>query len=448
MLGVNPDAPHTEAVDVAVVGAGPAGLMAAIAAAEAGRRVGVFEQLQRPGAKLLASGGGRCNLTNTLPREKFMARFGRQGRFMQPALAEFDSRALRRFLDGLGVTTDAPDGLHVYPVSNSALAVQKALWRRARELGAEVRLGVHVTGLWLQGAAVGARHASPEEVPTACGRGMPRPYVSVLRGLETSGGRMAATHVILATGGRGYPPLGGSASGYGLAREAGHTIIEPTPALVPLVVKEPWVRRCAGASLEAARIWIDLPGESREGLMGAVLFTHTGLSGPAVLDLSGDVAALLARHKAVPLCVDLAPGITADEWRRRFEKWRTAEPRKTIVSLLDRHLPKSLAAMLAERAEIVPALRSGHMTVRSRDRLTQLLTALPLTVTGTEGWDRAMVTRGGVNLKEVDPRTLRSKRLAGLALAGEVLDLDGPSGGFNLQWAFASGYLAGKAISG
>ena len=421
MPGVKPDAPHTEAVDVAVVGAGPAGLMAAIAAAEAGRRVAVFEQLQRPGAKLLASGGGRCNLTNTLPREKFMARFGRQGRFMQPALAEFDSRALRRFLDGLGVTTDAPDGLHVYPASNSALAVQKALWRRARELGAEVRLGVRVTGLWIEAGK--------------------------LCGLETSGGRMAATHVILATGGRGYPPLGGSASGYGLAREAGHTIIEPTPALVPLVVKEPWVRRCAGASLEAARIWIDLPGESREGLTGAVLFTHTGLSGPAVLDLSGDVAALLARHKAVPLCVDLAPGITADEWRRRFEKWRTAEPRKTIVSLLDRRLPKSLAAMLAELAGIVPALRSGHMTVRLRDRLARLLTALPLTVTGTEGWDRAMVTRGGVNLKEVDPRTLRSKRLAGLALAGEVLDLDGPSGGFNLQWAFSSGRLAGKSSS-
>jgi predicted Rossmann fold flavoprotein len=439
MPGVKPDAPHTEAVDVAVVGAGPAGLMAAIAAAEAGRRVAVFEQLQRPGAKLLASGGGRCNLTNTLPREKFMARFGRQGRFMQPALAEFDSRALRRFLDGLGVPTDAPDGLHVYPASNSALAVQKALWRRACELGAEVRLGVHVTGLWLEGAA------EKGTVPFSQRREKGTAPFSVLRGLETSGGRMAATHVILATGGRGYPPLGGSASGYGLAREAGHTIIEPTPALVPLVVKEPWVRRCAGASLEAARIWIDLPGESREGLAGAVLFTHAGLSGPAVLDLSGDVAALLARHKAVPLCVDLAPGITADEWRRRFEKWRTAEPRKTIVSLLDRHLPKSLAAMLAELAGIVPALRSGHMTVRSRDRLAQFLTALPLTVTATEGWDRAMVTRGGVNLKEVDPRTLRSKRLTGLALAGEVLDLDGPSGGFNLQWAFSSGYLAGKS---
>jgi hypothetical protein len=162
-----------------------------------------------------------------------------------------------------------------------------------------------------------------------------------------------------------------------------------------------------------------------------------------VLDLSGDVAALLAKHKTVPLRVDLAPGVTPDEWRRRFEKWRTAEPRKTIVGLLDRHLPKSLAAALAELAGLVPVLRPGQLSAGSRDRLAELLTALPLTVTGTEGWDRAMVTRGGVNLKEVAPRTLCSKRLVGLAFAGEILDLDGPSGGFNLQWAFSSGYLAG-----
>jgi hypothetical protein len=256
---------------------------------------------------------------------------------------------------------------------------------------------------------------------------------------------VAAAHVILATGGRGYPSLGGSASGYELARQAGHTIVGPTPALVPLLVKEPWVRRCAGASLASARIRIDLAGEPRAGLAGGVLFTHAGLSGPAVLDLSGDVAALLAGRKTVPLRVDLAPGTTADEWRRRFDKWRTAEPRKTVVGLLDRHLPKSLAAALAELAGIGPALRPVQLSAAARDRLAELLAALPLTVTGTEGWDRAMVTRGGVILKEVDPRTLRSKRLAGLSLAGEVLDLDGPSGGFNLQWAFSSGYLAGKS---
>jgi hypothetical protein len=442
MLGMKSKESHSEGADVAVVGAGPAGLMAAIVAAEAGRRVVVFEQLQRPGAKLLASGGGRCNLTNTLPREKFMARFGRQGRFMQPAMAEFGARALRGFFDGLDVPTHAPDGLHVYPVSDSALTVQTALLRRVRELGVEVRLGAPVTGLWVEDAT------EKGTVPFSQRREKGTAPFSVLRGLETENGRRAAPRIILATGGRGYPPLGGSASGYELAREAGHTVVEPTPALVPLVVEEPWVRRCAGASLEAARIWIDLPGQPREGLTGGLLFTHTGLSGPAVLDLSGDVAALLAKHKTVPLCVDLAPGVTAEEWRRRFEKWRETDGRKTVVSLLDRHLPKSLAAALAELAEVVPALRPGQLAARSRDRLANFLTALPLTVTGTEGWDRAMVTRGGVSLKEVDPRTLRSKRLAGLALAGEVLDLDGPSGGFNLQWAFASGYLAGKAISG
>ena len=431
MLGMKPDESIAETADVAVVGAGPAGLMAAIAAAEADRRVVVLEQLDRPGAKLLASGGGRCNLTNTLPRDKFIARFGRQGRFMLPALAAMDSRALRQWLDGLGVPTHAPDGLHVYPVSDSALTVQKALWRRLRELGAHVRLGVRVTGLWTEDA-------------TEKG---PGPFVTI-RGVEADGDRLAAQHVILASGGRGYPSLGGSASGYELARAAGHTIIGPTPALVPLRVKEPWVRRCAGASLAAARIRIDLAGESRTGLRGEALFTHAGLSGPAVLDLSGDVAALLVKHKTVPLLVDLAPGVTPDEWRRRLEKWRTAEPRSTVVSLLDRHLPRSLAAALAELAGIGPALRPVQLSAGSRDRLAELLTALPLTVTGTEGWDRAMVTRGGVNLKEVDPRTLRSKRLAGLALAGELLDLDGPSGGFNLQWAFSSGYLAGKSIPG
>jgi len=423
MLGMKPGESIAEAADVAVVGAGPAGLMAAIAAAEAGRRVVVLEQLDRPGAKLLASGGGRCNLTNTLPREKFIASFGRQGRFMLPALAALDSRALRQWLDGLGVPTHAPDGLHVYPVSDLALAVQKALWRRLRELGAHVRLGVRVTGLWLEKKG-------------------PGPFVTI-RGVEAGGGRLAAPLVILASGGRGYPSLGGSASGYELARAAGHTIIGPTPALVPLRVKEPWVRRCAGASLAAARIRIDLAGESRAGLRGEALFTHTGLSGPAVLDLSGDVAALLRKHRTVPLLVDLAPGVTPDEWRRRLEKWRTAEPRSTVVSLLDRHLPKSLAAALAELAGIGPALRPVQLSAGARDRMAELLTALPLTVTGTEGWDRAMVTRGGVSLKEVDPRTLRSKRLAGLALAGELLDLDGPSGGFNLQWAFSSGRLAG-----
>ena len=416
---MKPIASEVERADVAVVGGGPAGLMAAIAAAERGWKVVLLEQLDRPGVKLLATGGGRCNLTNTLPPDEFMRRFGRQGRFMQPALAAMDSRGLRQFLDALGVPTHAPDGVHVYPVSEKAQTVQQALRRRAAQLGVAVRLGVRVTGLWMAERS--------------------------LRGVETAGGRVAAPRVVIATGGRSYPALGATGTGYDLARQAGHTIIEPTPALVPLVTRETWPRQCAGVSVSPARVWIDLAKQSRVGVTGDILFTHTGLSGPAVLDLSGDVAALLATRESVPLGVDLAPGTTVAEWSARFDRWQAAGGAKTVRTLLDRYLPKSLAAAVSAAAGIDPGVRPAGLTRPQRRALAAHLAALPLTVIGTEGWDQAMVTRGGVSLKEIDPRTLESRRVAGLYFAGEILDLDGPSGGFNLQWAFSSGHLAGES---
>jgi len=410
----------SEATDVAVVGAGPAGLMAAIASAERGHRVLVLEQLASPGRKLLATGGGRCNLANTLPPEEFMARFGRQGRFMQPALAAMDADGLRRFFDALGVPTHAPDGVHVYPVSEKAADVLDALRRRMKTLGGVVRTRVRVTGL-------------------AVGNG-------TLQGLETDRGPVAARHVVVATGGRGYPVLGATGTGYALARQAGHTMVEPTPALVPLVTRETWPAECAGVALPAARVRIDLPRQAKAGRTGDVLLTHTGLSGPAVLDLSGDVAAMLAHRPTVPLRLDLVPGTTHQEWIRRFDRWQESDGARTLGTLLGRHVPRSLAKVLCRLAGIDPGWRPGRLTRPLRRTLADLLTALPLTVTGTEGWDRAMVTRGGVALKEVDPATLGSRRLPGLAFAGEILDLDGPSGGFNLQWAFASGHLAGRSM--
>jgi len=417
MPSMAPSASQAVAADVAVVGGGPAGLMAAIAAAERGRRVVVLEQLDRPGAKLLASGGGRCNLTNTLPPADFLARFGRQGRFMQPALEAFGAAALRLLLDSLGVATHAPDGLHVYPVSNSAVTVQSALWRRAKRLGVAVRLATRASRLWIEQGAV--------------------------RGLETSHGRVAASRVILASGGRGYPALGGSAVGYDLARQAGHTVTDLVPALVPLLAREAWVRGCAGVSLPV-RVWIDLPRRPHAGAAGDVLFTHRGLSGPVVLDLSGEVSALLARRETVPLRLDLSLGTTAAEWLARFDAWERSAGRKTFAGLLDGRLPRRLAAALCGLAEIAPGARPSQVSRAARRVLADLVVALPLTVTATEGWSSAMVTRGGVSLREVESRTLASRRIAGLAFAGEILDLDGPSGGFNLQWAFSSGHLAGS----
>jgi predicted Rossmann fold flavoprotein len=417
--------------DLAVVGAGPAGLLAAIAAAESRRTPGtgtaravaggivLLEQLPRPGVKLLATGGGRCNLTSTLPPDEFPARFGRHGRFILPALAAFGPDALRRFLHSLGVPTTAPDGLHVFPVSDSAADVQRALVRRARELGVRLRLATAARALWIEDDA--------------------------LRGLETSRGRVAANAVILATGGKGYPDLGATGSGYALARQAGHTIVEPTPALVPLVTRETWPREIAGLALSPARAHIDIPGRPRAGITGDILFTHTGLSGPAVLDLSGDVAVLLSDRAEVPLRLNLAPRTTRAEWLARLDSWPLSEGRKTLRTLLAAHFPRALADLLCRLAGLDPATRPAQVSRPARRALADLLTALPLTVTATEGWDRAMVTRGGVALKEVDPQTLASRRLPGLAFAGEILDLDGPSGGFNLQWAFSSGRLAGSA---
>jgi len=405
---------------VVVVGAGPAGMLAALAAAQRGATVSVCEKLDHPGVKLLATGGGRCNLTNTLPAEQFMAAFGRSGRFIQPALAALDATALRGLLDSLGVPTVCGDGFNVYPASNKAITVQSALWRRCRESDVALQFATQVTALRV-----------------AEGR---------VAGLETSAGPLEADAVVLAAGGRSYPALGGSTSGYELAASVGHTLVPPTPALVPLVTRRRWPGRLAGLSL-AGRVRIDLPGRPRGGIVGDILFTHHGLSGPAVLDLSGDVAALLTAGKPVPLRVNFAPDTTAEDWLARMEQWRAARGAKRVVNLLAEALPASLAEALCGEAGISRGVTASQLPAAKRRALAGMIAAAPLEIVRTEGWDKAMVTRGGVSLKEVDPRTLASRVVGGLHLAGEMLDLDGPSGGFNLQWAFSSGHLAGASAA-
>ena len=418
---MNADARIAGAADVVVVGGGPAGLMASIAAARLGRRVVVVERLRRPGRKLLASGGGRCNLATALPEAEILAAFGRRGRFVQPALAALSGSALRAMLHARGVPTHAPDGRRVFPVSDRAADVLGALLDMAEEGGVRLRAGVGASALWMEG-----------------GR---------LAGIDTSAGRLAATRVILAAGGMGYPDLGGSGAGYDLARQAGHTLADPRPALVPLVTREIWPRRCAGIALSAAQLRIDLAKQPKAGVSGGVLFTHRGISGPAVLDLSGDVSVLLARHETVPVVLDLDPATPRDAWLARFGEWERVAGRRSVRTLLAGYLSRSLAEVVLALAEVDPHRRPSQVAAPLRRRLADRLTRLPLTVTGTEGWARAMVTRGGVALGEVDPQTLESRRLPGLAFAGEILDLDGPTGGFNLQWAFASGFLAGRAAT-
>jgi len=422
--------------DVVIAGAGPAGMMSALAAADprpggaaaAGDRplhAAICEHMDQPGVKLLATGGGRCNLTNTLPVREFIDRFGPRGRFAQPALAAMGPDVLREFLNAMGVPTFCPNGAHVFPRSDSAADVRDALWRRCRELGVRFLLRTRATGLRIEG-----------------GR---------LRGVRTPSGDLDAPRVILATGGKSCRRLGATGDGYELARQAGHSIVSPTPALTPLIVKERWARELAGVGLSGASIRVEPPHRAsparrrtvRMERHGDILFTHTGLSGPAVLDLSGDAAEMLADRPTVTIRIDLSPGTTAGDWLAAFDRWQGVAGRKTVRSLLGERLPAAVSDAICRLAGLVPDARAAHLSAAQRRALAGLLTNLPLTVTATGGMDDAMVTRGGVDLKEIDPRTLQSRLLPGLYLAGELLDLDGPCGGFNLQWAFSSGYLAG-----
>ncbi|MHC5057759.1 MAG: aminoacetone oxidase family FAD-binding enzyme, partial [Planctomycetota bacterium] len=257
-------------------------------------------------------------------------------------------------------------------------------------------------------------------------------------------------------GGRSYPELGGRGSGYGLARAAGHGIVAQTPALVPLVTREQWPHALAGVSLPEVRVWIDLAGLRKRDVRGELLFTHQGVSGPAALDISGDVAALLKAHGGdldeAPLRVEVVRGMRRSAWEAEVERWRSSDGGRTVAALLGRRIPRALAHALSRLAsEGGPDLGdapASSVTREGRRRLAGVLSELPLMVRGTEGFGRAMVTRGGVDLGGVDPRTLGSRKVRGLFFAGEVLDLAGPCGGHNLQWAFSSGRLAGVSAAG
>ncbi len=409
-------------VDLLVVGAGPAGLMAAITAAQAGSRVALVERLPRPGTKLVATGGGRCNLTNKLSKGDYLASFGRQGKFMRPALDRLDAPGLLAFFQSLGVKTHCADGFHVFPVSESAVEIRDALLSRCRELGIEVLPSANVTALKVQDGTIG--------------------------GIETAQGPLEAARGILAAGGCAWPALGSNGSGFALAQAVGHSVASPVPALVPLVTQQKWLRHCAGIAIPGARVRIDLPKASKAGITGDLLFTHRGLSGPAALDLSGEIARHLAETgKPVPLCLHLTPETNVEAWSAAIGKWRTEHPRKLVRNLVSLHLPHSLAEALCAETDVGDDLRAAELPRITQRRLAEGLAGIRVEIVETEGFNKAMVSAGGVALREVNPRTLESHIVRGLYFAGEVLDIDGPCGGYNLQWAFSSGMLAGESAA-
>jgi predicted Rossmann fold flavoprotein len=407
--------------DVIVVGAGAAGMMAAITAARKGSRVVLLEKLSRIGAKLKATGGGRCNLTNTLDNETFMSHFGRDGRFMMPALDAFDHHALRAFFAELGVRSHAPDGFRVFPLTHSSSTIIEAMHTEILQLGVEVYCGQRVVSLI---------HTDGD-----------------ISGVETQTNRFSAHRVIIATGGKGYPMLGAEGDGYALASAVGHAVTPLHPAMMPLKTKEKWVANCRADTIAKVELRVDMKKYKKLHAIGDLIFSKEGIRGPVVLDFSREITPLLARYDEVPLLANFTKGMNEEEIRTHFKKRLEKRPDTATLTLLKSLLPESLSLELCKLADVDPSLTLAKQQGKARDHLFKLLVWTPLTVNGHDGFKMAMITRGGISLKEIDPYTMESKKVSGLYFCGEVVNLDGPCGGYNLQWSFASGYVAGVAVS-
>ncbi|NLY11902.1 MAG: NAD(P)/FAD-dependent oxidoreductase [Firmicutes bacterium] len=404
---------------IVVVGGGASGLMAAGVAAAYGANVVLLEKTKRLGAKIRIFGKGRCNITNTVDLPEFIKNYPENGRFLYSALTRFSNWDTINFFNELGVETKIERGQRVFPVSDDADQVANALVRHARNNGAKIF----------------SQKAVRKLILSDDGR---------IAGVETTDNEFFdADAVILATGGASYPGTGSTGDGFLLAKQVGHTIQKPFPSLVPLRVKESWVKSVAGVSLRNVEITID-NGKESDRAFGEMLFTHFGVSGPIVLTLSRKVAKWLENKESkVELTIDLKPALSFEILERRVQRDFNKYIRKQLKNSLDDLLPKSLIPIVIIESGIEPEKYVNQVTKAERRQLVNTLKALRLTIVDTLGIPAAIVTAGGVNLTEIDPRTMRSKLIENLYFAGEVIDIDGFTGGFNLQAAFSTGYLAG-----
>ncbi|MBE8951965.1 MAG: NAD(P)/FAD-dependent oxidoreductase [Quinella sp. 1Q7] len=400
-----------------VIGGGPAGMMAAIRAAEGGASVTLFEKMSRVGRKLGITGKGRCNLTNTADVAEVVRNLPGNGKFLYSALKKFSSADTVSFFEDLGVVTKVERGGRIFPASDDASEVIDALLRRLTILGVDVRTNSTVTKILAESHKV--------------------------TGVLVNGKILACDAVILATGGASYPATGSTGDGFRMARQLGHNVTPILPALVPLETEEDFVRDVQGVSLKNVRVKLLADGKSVAEQFGEMLFTHFGVSGPIILTLSRQAAQLLADGRFVELELNLKPALKPEQLDARilrdFDKFK----RKSLKNALVELLPAKLIPIVLDLSYLAEGKRVDEVTQSERRRLAEILQSLPLTITRTRPIDEAIVTAGGVDVKELDPRTMRSKLVEGLFVVGEVADVDGFTGGFNLQAAWSMGNVAG-----
>jgi predicted Rossmann fold flavoprotein len=380
----------------------------------------LLESQDAAGRKLLLTGGGRCNFTHAAGPEDLAQAFGKAGRFLRHSLYEFSPDEVRKFFRARGLAdTVEPDG-SVFPAHRGAADVRDILLDEAHKLGARLQYGVRVKSI--TAADAGFQIGSHDR-------------------------QVLAAKVILATGGLSWPQTGSTGDGYRFAEQLGHTVVPPKPALVPLVTRETWPRELAGISLPSVRIWATAAGRKAEAI-GNMLFTQRGIGGPAVLDLSRLLADDLGEKGAgIDIGIDVLPALTQSQLDQRLQQECRTYSKKAIANLLSDLVPRQFARIVCHLAQCDGDLQAGQLSAEKRRQLVGVLKKTPLCITGTEPIAKATVTHGGVNREEIDPRTMESKIRPGLFFAGEVIDLDGPCGGYNLQMCWSTGAVAGRSAA-
>ncbi|MCK4909802.1 MAG: NAD(P)/FAD-dependent oxidoreductase [Planctomycetes bacterium] len=404
--------------DLAVVGAGPAGIMAAIRAGQLKKNVVLIERNNSIGKKILISGRGRCNLTNIASLDVFIEKFGRQGNFLRSAFFTFFNHDLIDFFKDRGLELKSERQGRVFPVTDKARSVVDVLTACLRENKVDVRYNSRVKGVEKKDGGFCLDFESQPPV--------------------------VAKSVILATGGASFKVTGSTGDGFRVAERLGHTIIPLKPGLVPLKTKESWVKELQGLSLRNIRITFRATRKKIVSDVGELMFTHFGVSGPLVLDLSGRVMLLLGDNPEVILEIDLKPGLERAQLEKRLLREFSGQGNTQLKNILKSLLPQRLIKVFSDQLKIDPQKKGNQVTLEERRSIIDLCKGLSLTITGALPIDKAMVTGGGVSTKEIDPRTMQSRIVPGLYFAGEVIDGFAASGGYNLQQAFSTGYLAGS----
>jgi predicted Rossmann fold flavoprotein len=392
-------------------------MMGAIRAKLDGKKVLLLEQQSKIAPKLKATGAGKCNLTNRLNNDEFISRFGKNGRFISDALKQFDHNHLVDFMSKIGVQTLSLDGYRIFPATRNAQTIIDAMQLYMQKIDVDIKCDEKVIDILQSDGCID--------------------------GVQTIHNKYYCKNILLATGGKGYEHLGASGDGYIFAKKLGHTINSLYPAMMPLFTKEKWVEHCTANTIAKVDIYVDIKKYKKLKATGDLIFTKKGIRGPVVLDFAREITPLFDKHDEIPLKMNLLKGKNEQNLIDFLKEKNKNEPNKTVLEHLINLLPKNIILQLAILANIDCNVLYKNLQSDKKADFIKILCDTPLTISGHDGFRLAMITRGGISLKEIDPTTMKSKLLDGLYFCGEIIDIDGPCGGYNLQWAFSSGNLAG-----